>query len=144
MGRWECAWLCVSCVMLRETGYGLGGRIRVVFTDFLLYYFDNLILLHCFDNLLNKYISYYRRAATAPSNIRKLITECWKCGFSKEECSSLKMILGSKHVGAILNVLVQKFYVCALVGVLIKWLYETHGATIKIKHLCFLKTNYQK
>jgi hypothetical protein len=31
------------------------------------------------------------------------------------------MILGSKHVGAILNVLVQIFYVCALVGVLIKW-----------------------
>ena len=29
------------------------------------------------------------------------------------------MILGSKHVGAILNVL--KFYVCALVGVPIKW-----------------------
>jgi len=28
-----------------------------------------------------------------------------KCGFSKEQCSSLKMILGSKHVGAILNVL---------------------------------------
>ena len=29
----------------------------------------------------------------------------FKCGFSKEQCSSLKMILGSKHVGAILNVL---------------------------------------
>jgi len=28
-----------------------------------------------------------------------------KCDFSKEQCSSLKMILGSKHVGAILNVL---------------------------------------
>jgi len=28
-----------------------------------------------------------------------------QCGFSKEQCSSLKMILGSKHVGAILNVL---------------------------------------
>jgi len=27
-----------------------------------------------------------------------------KCVFSKEQCSSLKMILGSKHVGAILNV----------------------------------------
>jgi len=26
-----------------------------------------------------------------------------KCDFSKEHCSSLKMILGSKHVGAILN-----------------------------------------
>jgi len=30
-----------------------------------------------------------------------------KCEFSKEQCSSLKMILGSKHVGAILNVLMQ-------------------------------------
>ena len=29
------------------------------------------------------------------------------------------MILGSKHVGAILNVLMHKFYVCASVGVLI-------------------------
>ena len=28
-----------------------------------------------------------------------------KCDFSKEQCSSLKMILGSKYVGAILNVL---------------------------------------
>jgi len=54
-------------------------------------------------------------------DIRKLISECFlKCDFSKEQCSSLKMILGSKHVGAILNVLMYKFYVCALVGVLIK------------------------
>jgi len=45
------------------------------------------------------------------------------------------MILGSKHVGAILNVLIKKNYVCALVGVLIKCLYEMHGATIKIKRL---------
>jgi len=29
----------------------------------------------------------------------------FKCYFSKEQCSSLEMILGSKHVGAILNVL---------------------------------------
>ena len=29
-----------------------------------------------------------------------------KCDFSKEQCSSLNMILGSKHVGAILNVLI--------------------------------------
>jgi len=34
-------------------------------------------------------------------------------GFSKEQCSSLKMILESKHVGAILNVLMEKNYVCA-------------------------------
>ena len=27
-----------------------------------------------------------------------------------------------------------KFYVCALVGVLIKWLYEMHDATIKISN----------
>jgi len=41
-----------------------------------------------------------------PVNIRKLISECFsKCDLSKEQCSSLKMILGSKHVGAILNVL---------------------------------------
>jgi len=38
--------------------------------------------------------------------IRELISECLKtCDFSKEECGSLKMILGSKHVGTILNVL---------------------------------------
>jgi len=41
------------------------------------------------------------------------------------------MILGSKHVGGILNVLMQKFYIYALVGVLIKWSYEMHGVTIK-------------
>ena len=59
-----------------------------------------------------------------------------KCDFSKEHCSSLKMILGSKHVGAILNVLMYKqFYVCALVGVLIKCLYEMHGATIKNRYV---------
>jgi len=28
-----------------------------------------------------------------------------KCDFSKEQRSSLKMILGSKHVGTILNIL---------------------------------------
>ena len=40
-------------------------------------------------------------------NKRKLISECFeKCDFSEEQCSSLKMILGSKHVGAILNVLI--------------------------------------
>ena len=38
--------------------------------------------------------------------IQEVISECFKkCNFSKEQCSSLKMILGSKHVGAILNVL---------------------------------------
>jgi len=29
-----------------------------------------------------------------------------KCDFSEGQCSSLKMILGSKHVGTILNVLI--------------------------------------
>ena len=38
----------------------------------------------------------------------------------------------SKHVGAISNVLMQKFYVFAFVGVLIECLYEMHGATMKI------------
>ena len=46
------------------------------------------------------------------------------------------MILGSKHVGVILNILIyKKIYVCSLVGVLIKCLYEMHGATIKIVYL---------
>ena len=53
-------------------------------------------------------------------NIRKSISDCFlKCDFSKEQCSSLKMILGSKAIGAILNVFNVNFYVCALVGVLI-------------------------
>jgi len=43
------------------------------------------------------------------------------------------MILGWKHVGVILNVSYKKFYVCALLGALIKCLYEMHGATIKIQ-----------
>ena len=42
-----------------------------------------------------------------------------KCDFSKEQFSSLKMILGSKHVGEILNDLMQQFYICELVGALI-------------------------
>ena len=29
-----------------------------------------------------------------------------KCDFNKEQCSSLKMIFGSKHVRVILNVLI--------------------------------------
>ena len=42
------------------------------------------------------------------------------------------MILRSKHVGEILNVYYKQFYVCAVVGVLIKCLYEMHCATIKM------------
>ena len=38
-------------------------------------------------------------------NIRELINECFKNDFSKKQRSSLRMSLGSKHVGAILNVL---------------------------------------
>ena len=40
--------------------------------------------------------------------------------FSKEQHGSLKMILGSKYVGAILSVFIRKFYVSAQVGVIIK------------------------
>jgi len=32
---------------------------------------------------------------------------------------------------------IKTFYVCALVGVLIKWRYEMHGATITINKLTF-------
>jgi len=44
----------------------------------------------------------------------------FKMTFFKEQRSSLRMILGSKHVGAILNVLMQNNYLSALVGVIIK------------------------
>jgi len=50
-----------------------------------------------------------------PINIRELINECFKNNFSKEQRSYLKMILGSKHVGAILSILMSKFYVSAFV-----------------------------
>jgi len=52
------------------------------------------------------------------------------------------MILGSKHVGAILNILMQKNYVCALVGVLIKWLYEMHGATTNDEDTKYQASSY--
>jgi len=38
------------------------------------------------------------------TDIRGLINECFYNDFSKEQCSSLRMILGSKYVGAILKV----------------------------------------
>jgi len=38
-------------------------------------------------------------------NIKELFCECFENDFSKEQRSSLRMILGSKHVGAILNAL---------------------------------------
>jgi len=40
-----------------------------------------------------------------PVNIMQLFSERFENEFSKEQHSSLRMILGSKHVGAILNVL---------------------------------------
>ena len=40
-----------------------------------------------------------------PVNIMELFCECFKNYFSEEQRSSLMMILGSKHVGAILSVL---------------------------------------
>jgi len=36
----------------------------------------------------------------------------------------------------------KQFYVCALVGVLIKCLYEMHGATIKTALCCISLDNY--
>ena len=46
-----------------------------------------------------------RLAATAPSLYKEIKQWVLKCDFSKGQCSSLNMLLGSKHVGAILNVL---------------------------------------
>jgi len=40
-----------------------------------------------------------------PVNTKKLFCECFQNDFSKEQSSTLRMILGSKHVGAILSVL---------------------------------------
>ena len=40
-----------------------------------------------------------------PVNIKELFCECFENDFSKEQRISLRMILGSKHVGAILSVL---------------------------------------
>ena len=48
------------------------------------------------------------------------------------------MIEWSKHVGAFLKVLMLTVYVCAFVGVPIKWLCEVHGATIKMIVFCFM------
>jgi len=40
-----------------------------------------------------------------PVNIKELFCEYFKNDFSKEQRSSLRMMLGLKHVGAILSVL---------------------------------------
>jgi len=48
------------------------------------------------------------------------------------------MILGSKHVGAILIFFMLNFYVCASVGILIKYFDDMHGATIRISKTKFL------
>jgi len=55
-----------------------------------------------------------------PINIRELSKECFKNDFRKEQLSSLRMILGSKHVGSDFKYFNVKFYVSALVGVVIK------------------------
>jgi len=39
------------------------------------------------------------------------------------------MVLGPKHVGV---VLMCKFYISALVGIIIEWLDNMHGVTMKI------------
>jgi len=44
-----------------------------------------------------------------PVNIMGLFCECFSNDFSEEQRSSLRMILGSKHVGAILSVLMRNF-----------------------------------
>jgi len=56
---------------------------------------------------INK-IVYIKTFKIAPTcfDPKIIFRECFKkCDFSKEQCSYVKMILGSKHVGAILNVL---------------------------------------
>jgi len=47
-----------------------------------------------------------------PVNIMELFCECFKNDFSQEQRSSLRMIYGSKHVGAILSVLMWNFIKC--------------------------------
>jgi len=51
-------------------------------------------------------IFYIKTFKIAPTYFDpKIIFRELHCDFSKEQCSSLKMILRSKHVGAILNAL---------------------------------------
>jgi len=47
-----------------------------------------------------------------PVNIMDFFGECFENDFSKEQRSSLSVILGSKHVGAILSVLIEILYKC--------------------------------
>jgi len=42
-------------------------------------------------------------------------------------------VLGPKHDGAVLMFKFYKFYICAVVGVIIEWLDNMHGVTIKIE-----------
>jgi len=69
--------------------------------------FENLILLYWLTVQLINIFYITDMLPEHKVSIRVLISECFcfKCDFSKGHCSSLKMILGSKHVGAILNVL---------------------------------------
>jgi len=46
------------------------------------------------------------------------------------------MVLGPKHVGAVLVFLMYKFYISALVGIIIEWLDNMHGLTMKILLKC--------
>ena len=52
------------------------------------------------------------------------------CDFSKEQYGTLRMILGSKHVGAILSVLVRFFYISALVVIIKVNKQDCYGFTI--------------
>jgi len=54
------------------------------------------------------------------TDIRELIMIVSTYDFSKEHCTCLRMIVGSKHVGVILSVLMWKNYLSALVDVIIK------------------------
>jgi len=66
-----------------------------------------LTMIHSQAHSQHRTLTQYDILPQHQVNIRKLISECFffKCDFSKEQCSSLKMMLGSKHVGAISNVL---------------------------------------
>ena len=55
--------VCVSPTHVRTTFNLLLLLLFVYKIQFLLYYFDNLILLYRSNNLINKHILYYRHAA---------------------------------------------------------------------------------
>ena len=67
------------------------------------------------------------------------------CDLSQKQYGSLKMVLGSKHVGAILSVLVQNFYISALVGIInlltssVKYSGRTAPLTSKVAFYIFIQ-----